>query len=151
MVPTPSDQNCWNTLRKNRFGKRNIGMVSRICIQRGSDNTWLKQFQYHMLSYVHYGWNWFERWTIRWTIGLTDGSEGGWVDVWLLFDLCMSNLIVLRNGTNKDVSLVEKLTRLVSFSDRVQESLPRFLTSLYGFSPGQYLKFDIFWLKWTYL
>ena len=47
--------------------------------------------------------------------------------------------------------LVEKLTRLVSFSGRVQESLPRFLTRLDGFSPGQYLKFDIFWLKWTYL
>ena len=47
--------------------------------------------------------------------------------------------------------LVEKLTRLLSFSGRVQESLPRFLTRLDGFSPGQYLKFDIFWLKWTYL
>ena len=47
--------------------------------------------------------------------------------------------------------LVEKLTRLVSFSGRVQESLPRFLTRLDGFSPRQYLKFDIFWLKWTYL
>ena len=69
----------------------------------------------------------------------------------LLFDHCISNLILLRNGTNKDVSLVEKLTRLVSFSDRVQESLPRFLTGLDGFLPGQYLKFDIFWLKWTYL
>ena len=47
--------------------------------------------------------------------------------------------------------LVEKLSRLVSFSGRVQESLPRFLTRLDGFSPRQYLKFDIFWLKWTYL
>ena len=47
--------------------------------------------------------------------------------------------------------LVEKLTRLVSFSGRVQGSLPRLLTGMKEFSPGQYLKFDIVWLKWSNL
>ena len=79
-----------------------------------------------------------------------------WAKSWRLLSLPWQNLfwiwkIAFLNMVRFLAKLVEKLSRLVSFSGRVQESLPRFLTRLDGFSPRQYLKFDIFWLKWTYL